>query len=87
MDAETFANKWGVGKIELEPMQDERCSIAAIATLQLVCIVLILFLTKPAFVMFRPTHDSTECFHWPAAVTIGVLIVVLTYCYPTIMRR
>jgi hypothetical protein len=87
MEAETFANKWGVGKIELEPMQDEKCSIAAIASLQLVCIVLILFLIKPAFVMYRPTRDSTECFHLPAAVTIGGLLVILTYCYPTLMRR
>lgn len=84
---EVFATKWGVDVVDLEVKEDPKQCIVLMALAQIVCTISILYVVKPNFVMHRYTFDSVECFYWPSAFTIAILIATLTYCYPYVMRR
>tara|TARA_B110000046_G_scaffold57088_1_gene63619 strand:- start:5057 stop:5317 length:261 start_codon:yes stop_codon:yes gene_type:complete len=84
---EAFATKWGVDMLELEPREDPRRSIGFIAAAQIVCVLAVLYIIKPNFVMHRHTSGAVERFYWPSAMSIAFLIAVMTYCCPYVTRR
>tara|TARA_B110001450_G_scaffold235367_1_gene240012 strand:- start:615 stop:875 length:261 start_codon:yes stop_codon:yes gene_type:complete len=85
--SEAFTMKWGVNAMELETAEDPKQAIIMIALTQLVCILAVLYIVKPNFVMQKQSFGALECFYWPSALSIAVLIAVITYLYPYIMRR
>jgi len=84
---EAFTMKWGVNAMELETTEDPKQAIFMIALIQLVSILAVLYIVKPNFVMHKQNFGALECFYWPSALSIAILIAVITYLYPYIMRR
>lgn len=85
--SEAFTMKWGVDAVELESSEDPKQAVLVIALTQLVCILVVLYIVKPNFVMHKQHFGALECFYWPSALSVAILITLITYTYPYIMRR
>lgn len=78
-----FAQRWGCDAADLgSDAPTSHGELLRVAVLQLLAIVLILYMVRPACVVYREARYSTESFHFSAAIAIAVIVTVLTWAQP-----